>query len=396
MLSVPGLYANIGGVWWKPGIVSKPINVRKTGIVVRKEILTLNCSEKVEGIRCSFRAEYNLLNPGKRSESALCAYYGILNRDIQISIDNKPVSRKLSKQEVLLLDKAVADIRKENRIFPLKKTTDTRKGFLLRLAPSEKKKVVVTGHIDDAGNTPWGFAATYGKPLQFRHSILSSPSSYFSHDIVYFLSPIKTWRRVDEIIVRINHDNSYTSEAFFINRFGHRGNIPRPGKQVGLISSERKNSVEKEWRGKGIPGNFLIVRFKENRSHYRFNSGGFSLRSGADFEDPVRFRAGMLYEFSFPHRIIYSFTAETDFRSHLTFAPLLEISTYAYLFTSCSFGIGAPYMIRFDDSNAPGVRFQPAVHFGPLGIILPIDYYPGLKSDDPERFQLSLFLQVSF
>jgi hypothetical protein len=105
-----------------------------------------------------------------------------------------------------------------------------------------------------------------------------------------------------------------------------------------------------------------------------------------------RGRVGL--ELAGPGWVLYSLSADTDFKRRFIVTPLAEAASPAILFLpSCGIGVGAPVQVA--PEPRPGVRIQGDMHFYPVGLVLSGDVYPRAGSS-PVTADFSVLAQGSF
>jgi hypothetical protein len=112
--------------------------------------------------------------------------------------------------------------------------------------------------------------------------------------------------------------------------------------------------------------------------------------------DAGQLRARFGYEMAVPWWVIWSASAETNFKGTTTLAALGEVASpdVMVIIPSLALGAGVPIQIRSGAATHVGVRLQLTVSFPVLSIVLPVDVFPGDSSD--ETWQVGLFAQASF
>ncbi|MCP4677363.1 MAG: hypothetical protein GY854_17985 [Deltaproteobacteria bacterium] len=419
LVAIPA-FANLGGVMSRPNAVSGPLFGGPTNLVVEKEKLVFECSAHRGDISCDFEARYTIHNPTDQTESVLGAFYGIECSDVSITSGGKDIARALSFEEMNAIDEAVKAVSSEpegklpailGRIHHIETVIETaesrgklseeqkleflrsyRFGMTLTVAAGASRVVVAKGTIQAGKHWRYGLAAYDPVAVRGRHLLMATRHYLRSQDIIYQLSPIKTWAEVHdvEIEVRYLESLSLVGTRFLSNGEKSRvSNIPSSNK--GWTKSSKQNRTVATWKKTDEIGDYLLLSFEEEEPI--LYNGGIMLRIGGTFGDARGLRLGLGYEVAAPKWLFYSINVESDASSYLAVVPLVKAcSPWVLFIPSASIGLGVPMLIRFDEEFTAGIRLQTDLHWGPIGIVLPLDFYPALDS----WFQISLLGQISF
>jgi len=389
--------ANIGGIRWEPNCFTDPASAKPTNLVVKKEQLFFEYVRPGWTYLCRFEARYTILNPTNKTEYLLGAFYGYRSDNIRVSAGGKDIGQTLTSDQKKALDNALAGKPGNPERFIGQKAV-SRTGFSLTVAPGEIKEIITTGTIKPGTNIPWGFAALVGPPVYFRHPFFSKLSgdvvysdNYFM-DIIYLLYPIKSWAAVQALEIQITFPMRARADAGFMDdipSFSERS----PWKSDKVNRKYWKTTIvdgveTRSWEG-GAPDNLLIFGYAKKKYFY---NGGLITRFGGTVSGNAGFRAGAGYEIAAPDILLYSVAVETDCSQYAAVIPLMKICLPAAI--SPGLGIGVPVMMNSGKKHA-GARLEFDLHLGPVGLVMPLDFYPGMDEHDSRRLQFSMFAQIS-
>jgi hypothetical protein len=410
--------------------------------VVEKEELVFDCRSIGSGVSCTFSATYYLFNPTVEKESVLGAFYGNSCEDVAVGFDGAEVTRRLTPEEFSALDTRVnADVPDGNnpssylkwveRLERLKwhgKRIAARRaldlgldrlpGFFIELKPGSRHVLSVTGEISPGAfvrsGVPIYFTAVEGRHLAMNRVPPGKPFSGEHFKLEYFLSPIKSWAAVHEIHIVIHsaddleqsggmtaHAKTNKSVSFENVISWDDSNQTHPASNGWTVLSEKGRTVARWKRAEEssestIPDELWIAFDREAPPVY---PGGLTLGAGAlVYRGDRAFCASLGYEIARPEWLLGSLSVETDFVDTFTVVPMLKVaSPWMFLFVpSVGVGVGVPIQIRFEGGADVGIRAQADFMFGPIGVAVPFDFFPGIHEGEDERMQLSVMGQLSF
>ncbi len=373
MLTTSGsALANAAAPLHVPGNEGGAFIAQPTTLVVEHEELEFRCSEG----SCEFAAVYHVRNPSNAREDVVGAFYGIETDRFATTADGLDARRALSPEEVRAIDDAVAGL---DPALSRDKTI-AREGFALGVDGHARATLVFSGRMRPVsglrGNVV-GYMAL--PPLETRHPWLATRArDDRTARYAYALSPIRHWAGSPNIDITVRCPSSACWAA-----------------------------GQEEWSVSPDSGGFAARRTIASRdaSTLSFNlidvpgtnvlHGGPLVGVGARLDAPA-FRARLGYEAALPWWVVWSASAEADFKGTTTLIALGEVASpdLFVLIPSFGLGLGVPLQFRSGTGAHVGVRMQLTVSFPVVSIVLPVDVFEGGPSRD--TWQVGLFAQASF
>ncbi len=122
--------------------------------------------------------------------------------------------------------------------------------------------------------------------------------------------------------------------------------------------------------------------------------GGPQVAVGYGFGAARGARVRLGYQLAAPERFLHSLSVETDLRGRWTVTPLSQVASDWYLIVpSVGFGVGVPVQVA--PEVRPGVRVLADAHLGPLGLVINVDAYPALRSNQTVQWQFMVGPQLA-
>jgi len=383
--------ANVGVTSWDPGVAGLTA-IDRTRLEVERETLTFDCRLRDEKVVCDLEARYEVVNPADEPERVAAAFYGFLVSEVEIAIDGHAADADLTDEQLAAVDRAVEQVQRDlpGPRFARGPTLEGR-GFALAVDAGGRRTVVVTGRVEPAGLFVPGYQMS---APQARHLVLGSVPDKRPATLVYPLAPLETWAGVGEIDITVRCSDDLDAAPKFSDRDGEGSDDSGESEDEGWRRGE--DGDEQSWRYRGpYPGHdYLLVEIEESAPEILH--GGPLLRLGGAVVQRREFRAGVGYEFAAPEWLFYAVHVETDFKQDLVIVPTLKAaSPWLILIPWGAIGLGAPILVRPGESTAVGIRAELAIGWGPIALVVNLDFQPMLGPDDPYSHQIGIYGQVS-
>jgi hypothetical protein len=364
----PGVAANLGASRPDPAQVYGPQVARRTLLEVIREVLEIDCVERHGEPRCTFRASYAVRNPAGHSESVVAAFYGVYTHGVSVDLDGRPATAQLTDAEVRGLDRLVFDPHAADAGPRFLGSSDRggseRVGFRATFAPSQVSEVVTRGDIRPGKVLePHGYARPASET---RHGWLGRDRRTETYQLEYLLFPIRTWARVGPIEIRVRYPEDWT----FYGRIYATGKESPPR----WATVEEDGRVEQRLATRASAGSVLSLGFGLPAPFVQL--GGGTLALGGGMGDGGGLRAQLGWEVAAPNWVLYGVAVGSNLRDDLVVIPSIELASPMILVVP-SFGIGVGVPVRLVPERAVGVRGQASAYFGPVGLVVTHDEYPG-------------------
>jgi hypothetical protein len=344
---------------------------------VKDAALIIDCSSGPDD--CRMRVTYRLHNPGRAPAGGLAAFYALDTDDVAVTVDGQPADHRLGAADASAFDDAVAaasgdaspDLSRDQGEL-------SRHGVELSLAAGATAEVVITGVI-----TPTSRRRYYlGVPAApARHRLLVHGGKRDRRvGLRYFVAPIRTWSGFPaQMSFTLIHPARWQASVDGVagDAISQRGGVTTH--QARIATDQPMLSIELE----------LSSRSPIHAGHL--------LGVGGNVDDAVgvRWRAGVeagrgAYLASLAVELEGA-TDDTD--SGVVLVPAVTAAgPWIFVIPSVGLGLGVP--VRLAPTTAIGARFTADAHFGPLGMLLALDYFPGMDAD-PRRFTVALLGQLA-
>jgi len=367
----PSAQANLGASRPDPAQVYGPQTAQRTRLEVTREVLELDCVERHGEPRCAFQAIYTVRNSTRQSEPVVAAFYGVYTHGVVIDVDGHRATTELSDTEVRSLDQLVfgppAGGARPRFLESFDPERAERTGFRATLAPGQTSQVVARGEIEPGQFfEPRGYA--WPAP-ETRHAWLGRERSTKDYQLQYLLFPIRTWARVGPIEIRVSYPEAWT----FYGRVDVTGDEPPPRWAV----AEQEDRIEQQLLTRADAGAVLTVGF--GLPAPLVGLGGGTLALGGGIGDGGGFRAQLGFEVAAPDWVLYGLALGSNLRDDLLVVPGVELASPMVLVVP-SFGIGLGVPVRLLPERAVGLRGQGSMFWGPVGVMVTHDEYPGQNS----------------
>jgi hypothetical protein len=247
----------------------------------------------------------------------------------------------------------------------------------LRLAPGESQEVRVRARL-----LPFFLASDRRSGLEVRHFFLARVL-----EAEYSL-PIR-FGGVDAAPGQGTPRHAHPVRV--VIRYPARWTVQEQRTRWALQASAAPGESEAAWSGSSA----AFVHFIFTVPLRPLVLGGPFIGAGASLEkDNRRFKMRLGYEVARPSWLIYSLSADTDFRRAAVVAPAVEAALPTFWYLSFAAGLGIP--VRVYDSFDAGLRLQVSAHAPVVGAVATIDLFPGLLRDVPKSATYSVYGQLSF
>jgi hypothetical protein len=354
--------ANMAAIQRDPARLGAPGTTGPNPLRVEHEKLTLTCSDSRGQPVCAFEARYTVSNPHRTRHEVAAAFLGVHTRGVTIAIDGRAPTEQPSAAEIRAIvaeaEKA-ADEAPHVGVRGQRNAEVDRWGFVLVTQPGARHEIVVRGEILPGRRfIPSGYTMP---AVQARHLLFGSRTPEKSvFDLEYLVAPLRTWRGDPRIDVRIVYPSRWR-----LSIAGDRG--------WSTASAGSSKVVTARLASHEAPP-VLDLEIEERAP--LLTPGGVLVGIGGSFAPGgPRPRGRIGYEIAAPRWLLYSLTADTNFRDRFIVTPMVEAASPAIIVVpSAGLGIGAPIQISPDPRA--GVRFQADAHFYPVGIVTSVDVYP--------------------
>lgn len=340
-----------------------------THLAVDAEVLTLDCGEAADEVRCDFVARYAVRNPTDSPQRAVVAFVGERVATVGLFVDGAQRDRELAAEEfdALLL---VPGVRRRVQ----------RRGAELELAPGATATLEARGAL-----TPGRFfQPSYEQPpLSTRHPVLGTRQHRSTRfDLEYVIAPLRSWsgEALPRVAVTLRTPEAWSTSV--LQR--------RAGSRLGVASEETQDAGARVTRFELDGSTADELEFVFTLPPSTVLHGGPFVAAGGTFGPGGGFRARLGYEGATPSWLIWSFSADTDFQRLLQLALVAEAATNAVLvLPSLSAGAGA--VVRVLPEAQPGVRAQVALQWPFFGVVTSVDFFPSAR----DVVQVSLLGRLS-
>lgn len=357
--------ANMAAVQRNPARLGAPGTTGPNPLRVEHERLSFTCTEKGGAPVCAFEARYTVTNPHRARHEVAAAFLGVRTRHVAVAIDGAEPSGQptAAEMDAIVASAEAASARDGSPSMRGSRAEGVdRWGFVLVAEPGARHEIVVTGEILPGRRfIPSGYMM---RAVNARHLLFGSRTPERSvFDLEYLVAPLRTWKGDPRIDVRITHPSRWKLSI------GGGADPERWARASGgstTVVTARLASRE------APPALDLEIEPPARL----FAHGGPLLGIGGSFgPGGPRPRGRIGYEIAAPRWLLYSLTADTNFRDRFIVTPMVEAASPAILVVpSSGLGIGAPVQISPDPRA--GVRIQADAQFYPIGIAASVDVYP--------------------
>jgi hypothetical protein len=347
-----------------------------SALEVRDADLVIDCSAGAD--RCRMQVTYQLHNAGGAPAQGVAAFYAIDTDDVAVTVDGRPADHALAPADAGGFDAAVV-ARTDGAADDLARWGErvSRHGVALELPAGFDAAVVVTGTL---------------RPQDRRRYYLGMPAAPARHRLFvrggrsdrrvglrYFVAPIRTWSGFPAAM-------SFT----LVHPAGWDAMVAGVGERSAATASGVTTV-----RGR-IATDEPAIDIELQVSARTPIHGGALLAVGGHVDDAtgLRLRAGVeAGRGAYLGSLAIELERAEDVDTGVVLVPAITVgSPWVLIVPSIGLGVGVP--IRARPTTAIGGRFSADAQFGPLGLLMALDYYPGMDAD-PRRFTVSLLGQVA-
>ncbi len=347
---------------------------RPTLLEVKAADLVIDCSAGTSA--CRLEVTYQLHNPGPTTAGGTAAFYAVDTDDVVVTVDGQPGGLPLTDAAAAEFDQTViaangAEVdpsRYQDRM--------SRHGFAVSLAPDASAQIVVTGTIHPTERHRYYMAIPAG-PARHRLFVHGGRTDR-RIKLHYFVAPIRTWTGFPaEMTFTLTHPASWIATvdgATGLDAVRTGGLTVHHGR---IATSEPRLAIELETSAREPIHAGLVL----------------GLGGQVDDATGVRVRAGVE---AGRGAYLASLAVEVE-RGDSTGVVIVPAVTAAspWLLIIPSIGLGVGVPIRLRPTTTIGARFLADLHFGPVGMMMALDYYPRMAASDPRRFEVSLLAQLA-
>jgi hypothetical protein len=360
---------------------------KATALEVAREDLTLDCEEErsfghQDGeLACRFVAEYWLVNPRARAEAVQGAFFGYELRDVVVTVvgaDGEAraagVDLSAAERDALLrkIEKAPGGRQESVEIDAV--------GFRISVPGNGRRTLRVAGVMTStAGFTNEG---GYGfmRPDQWTHPLMNEESrvrteSDTEYAVDYLIYPIRTWKKVGPIDLRLRWDSGLELESRALK-----------DKRLDLVGAGGELTTTLDARETPV----LDLKLTRRRSTFYevFQPGGPELRLGVRFGGESRATLGSVgWDWSFFHAVSQSLSYERGSDGYAAVVPMLFKVNLLIL----HFGFGLP---QVQGERQSGIRLQGGLTVPAVGITYFHDRF-GARGELPARRQSGLAIVLT-
>jgi hypothetical protein len=383
-----------------PAAFTRPEPDEPTLASLRRQQVFLRCDPAHDGIVCSLRARYAVLNPSHDAERLGLSLGTQSVSALTISLDGKTIATQES------------DANEEiyGRLGPAARAEREGAGFnvggrLVRfeatLAPGRISEIVVEGTVEPTLRT--SIVSKDRLPMRMRHPFffpivtegwLFDQGLEYHYAAIYPIEPKGRWATVALPELSVDYPADWDTELRFVSRPAP----PRPAVWYDSLAPAGRKRISLQCVEEGAGSAALVVHTPETSSlaSEGWIWGGPVLGLGADATSPAGFRTRLGYETAYPQWLIYWLTFDTDYRTRMTVAPGLELASSGLEGTALSAALGFGVPVRWFSHAAVGLRSQASVLLHWVGLVASVDLYPSQwHARDGDRVDALLLGRIS-
>lgn len=370
--------ANMAAVQRRPARLGAPAATGPNPLRVDGEQLSFDCRQVRGAPVCAFEARYRVSNPDRERHQIAAAFLGVATRHVVITIDGARARGAPTAAEMDAIVAAAEPPAPVRGSAPRSRADVDRWGFTLTSEPGAKHEIVVTGEIVPGRRfipEGYGYRAVAARHMLFGQRV----PEHTIFDVEYLISPLRTWKGDPRIDVSIKHP-----AAWRVTPSGSDDRLVWTQTQEGSIAST-KGALNAR-------GGSATLEIEIEPPAPVLARGGPLAAIGGTVGGARGVRGRIGYEFAAPSWLLYSATADTNFRDRFILTPMVEAASPAILFIpSFGFGIGAP--LQVSPEPRVGVRLQGDLHLYLLGFVTSVDIYPR-SANLPGFTEVSLLAQI--
>jgi len=351
------------------------------GLRAIREVLSFQCEDAADGSpRCRFVADYTLENASDATVSTYAAFYSERVSSLQATLDGKPVLSELTQEQQAALDQAVLAVTHEqSRVWRLVRhqSEPLRQGLSIVVEARRTARLVVEGWMEpETSFKPRGYLMS---PIHTRHPFFGLPTYEGEHHTFeYWIAPIRTWGPAPRIELTVAWPSHWVfSTSPLMAHKNERGGVTT------LVEELDASAVD-------------TLSFVVNHPAPLVANGGPVVALGGNLDDSGGFRMRLGYEVAGPEWLVLSGSADFDLHGEWVLAPAAELATEDVMVIVPSLAVGLGVPVRVAPTVDVGIRGLATITWPLVGTVLSADWYPGMKSDNPDAFQLTLMARFGF
>lgn len=344
-----------------------------TPLEVKAADLVIDCSAGADA--CRLEVTYQLHNPSTVTAGGTAAFYAVDTDDVIVTVDGQPSGKAIADDAAAELDATVvaasgADLEPSRYGGRM-----SRHGFALSLAPDASAQIVVTGTIHPTERHRY-YMAIPAAPARHRLLVRGGRTDR-RVELQYFVAPIRTWSGFPAAMTfTLKHPASWIATvdgATGLDAQQDGGVTVHHGR---IATSEPSLTIELETSARDPLHAGLLLGLGGQLD----DAGGVRVRAGVE-AGRGSYLASLALELE-----------RGDDTGVVIVPALTAASPWLLIIPSVGLGLGVP--VRLRPSLEVGGRFLADLHFGPVGMLMALDYYPGMAAD-PRRFEVSLLGQLA-
>ncbi len=365
--TIKEVYANVGGVTPKPGLIGDPIVWEFTNISIESEDLDLKFFEKNGKKFCSFSATYYLSSDTIGQIPISAIFYGLNASNINIFYNSIPLTTQIDSNEFKRIDSLIFTSTKQvnHRAVWYDWSKLNKKGFKFIYKSNAQNILKITGQIELKPTKMWYGVAT--PAIYAKHPFLNKSISERNELFHYLITPIETWKSVGEIRINIEYPEQWL--------------LSYENQPEKILKNSNNTIIENIVLKDSIPKIFSInIHKKQKIFHIGGGSIGFSRIGKDDFATRLGWEFG-IYHGVFINTLI-AVEYETDYTNYnqisLTVIPTTPWLTL--IWPNVGLGVGVP--VRFVENKVySGIRLRADFSWSLFNISLNMDYLPNLQNN---------------
>jgi hypothetical protein len=360
-----GVFANVGGVTPRPGLIGDPIVWELTNISVAKEELFLQFFERDGQKICTFTALYYLQSDTNLTVPVSGIFYGLRTAQTQVFFNEMPALSAIDSSNFNKIDSLIFSAARHNDSDAV--WYDWRRlqkqAFSFVFQPGQSNILKVTGEITLEPTHYWYYAA--GAPTYTKHPLWNKEISKGDEIFQYLITPIETWKAVGTIEVHAEYPAHWKTDF--------RSNTAKTSQTTVENQRVKQVLVFKD----SLPTAFSMYFIKKQK-HLFVGGGTLGLRGLG--KGTFGTRVG--WEFGWHHsnfvNTLLAVDYETDYRHYHQFCvTALPSSAWFGLWPGVGAGIGV--QVRIVERRAyTGVRLRMDLSWGLFNLNFNWDFFPKL------------------
>lgn len=356
-----------------------PVIGRATELAVESQHLSLVYEDGARD-RIRFEARYTVVNASSVGEELGVAFYYADVDDFRLTVDGAAPQGEPTGSELGAIERSVT--RPSSSLLEalwraFVGPDKHRVAFRIAAEPGTRHEIVISGRA-------YAYVEHHDRFLELdavaaRHLLVGTQKRPIDNYVFeYDLVPRGDWRSVARMDLSIAYPSRW----------------PRPSAGKGVDLTAHRDGATRVLTGSMSAERARDLRVAVDAGFSSFRNGGPLIALGGTLGSKGAVRGRIGYEVAAPGWLLYSLTADTDFRRRFIVTPLIEAASPT-VFIIPSFGIGAGVPVQIAPERRVGVRVQGDIHLLPLGVVMSVDIYPPLGSLKTMA-EMSILGQVGF